>query len=154
MAVYFVDSSALVKRYISETGSTWVLGLFNSALNNKVFVAAITGVEIIAAVTRRSRSSSISADDAAIVCNQFRHDVQTDYQVIEMTEKIINAGMSLAETQGLRGYDAVQLAAGCAVNALCLISGLPPAIFVSADNELNVVATSEGLAVENPNSYP
>jgi predicted nucleic acid-binding protein len=25
MAVYFVDSSALVKRYISEIGSTWVL---------------------------------------------------------------------------------------------------------------------------------
>jgi hypothetical protein len=71
-----------------------------------------------------------------------------------MTEKIINAGMSLSETQGLRGYDAVQLAAGCAVNELCLISGLPPAIFVSADNELNVAATSEGLAVENPNSYP
>ena len=128
--------------------------MFNSVLNNEVFVAAITGVEIIAAVTRRSRSSSISGDDAAIVCNQFRHDVQTDYQVIEMTEKIINAGMSLAETQGLRGYDAVQLAAGCAVNELCLISGLPPAIFVSADNELNVAATSEGLAVENPNSYP
>ena len=43
MAVYFVDSSALVKRYIGETGSTWVLGLFDSALNNEVFVAAITG---------------------------------------------------------------------------------------------------------------
>jgi uncharacterized protein len=33
MAVYFVDSSALVKRYISERVSTWVLGLFDSALD-------------------------------------------------------------------------------------------------------------------------
>ncbi|MEH1937706.1 MAG: hypothetical protein V7L14_29155 [Nostoc sp.] len=29
MAVYFLDSSALVKRYISEIGSVWVLGLFD-----------------------------------------------------------------------------------------------------------------------------
>jgi len=55
MAVYFVDSSALVKRYINETGSTWVLSLFDSALNNDVLIAAITGVEIIAAITRRAR---------------------------------------------------------------------------------------------------
>ncbi len=59
--------------------------------------------------------------------------------------------MSLAEARGLRGYDAVQLAAGYAVNALCLTSGLPPLIFVSADNELNAAASSEGLIVENPN---
>ena len=60
-------------------------------------------------------------------------------------------GMSLAEAKGLRGYDAVPLAAGYAVNALCLTSGLPPFIFVSADNELNAAASNEGLIVENPN---
>jgi hypothetical protein len=53
MAVYFVDSSALVKRHISEIGSTWVLSLFDPALNNDVLIAAITGVEIVAAITRR-----------------------------------------------------------------------------------------------------
>jgi predicted nucleic acid-binding protein len=174
MVVYFIDSSALVKRYISESGSKWVLGLFNSALkkeifvaesgskwvlgsfnpalNNEIFVAAITGVEIIAAITRRSRSGSISAVDAATVCRQFRNDLQTDYQIVEITKGIIDSGMSMAEARGLRGYDAVQLAAGCAVNALCITSGLPPVIFTSADSELNAAATNEGLSVENPNS--
>jgi uncharacterized protein len=51
MAIYFVDSSALVKRYISEVGSTWVLELFNPAIDNEIFVAAIAGVEIIAAIS-------------------------------------------------------------------------------------------------------
>lgn len=119
MAIYFVDSSALVKRYISETGSRWVLGLFAPALDNEIFIAAITGVEILAALTRRMRSGSISAADATLVCNQFRNDLQTDYQSVEITEAVINSGMILAETRGLRGYDAVQLAAGYAVNALC-----------------------------------
>lgn len=154
MAVYFVDSSALVKRYISEIGSTWVLSLFDSALNNEVLIAAITGVELVAAITRRARGGSISATDATTACSQFRSDLQSEYQVVEITENIINSAMALAETLGLRGYDAVQLAAGREINALCIASGLPPVRFVSADNELNAAAASEGLLIKNPNDYP
>jgi uncharacterized protein len=85
---------------------------------------------------------------------QFKNELQTEYQVIEVTESIIMAGMVLAETHGLRGYDAIQLAAGCTVNTLCVSSGLVPIIFVSADNELNIAASNEGLIVENPNKQP
>ncbi len=154
MAIYFLDSSALVKRYINETGSAWVLGLFTPILSNEFFVAAITGVEIVAAITRRARNGSVTVADAALVCNQLRSDLQTDYQLIEITEGIINSAMALAETQGLRGYDAVQLAAGCAINELGIANGLSPIIFVSADEELNLAAVNEGLLIENPNHYP
>ena len=61
--------------------------------------------------------------------------------------------MSLAETHALRGYDAVQLAAALAVNALCVENDLPPLIFVSADGELNTVAAGMGLAIDNPNDH-
>jgi len=71
MAVYFVDSSALVKCYINEIGSTWVLSLLDPALKNDVLIAAITGVEIVAAITRRARGGSISATDATAACSQF-----------------------------------------------------------------------------------
>lgn len=154
MAVYFVDSSALVKRYISETGSTWVLSLFDPALYNDVLIAAITGVEIVAAITRRARGGSIGTVDATTACNQFRTDLQLEYQVIEVTQSIITSAMALAEIYGLRGYDAVQLATGREINALCVSNSLPTVTFVSADDELNAAATSEGLIVENPNNYP
>ena len=153
MAVYFVDSSALVKRYIRETGSKWILELFDFTQDNEIFIAAITAVEIIAAITRRARGGSINIADSKLVCNQFKSDLQTDYQIVEITEEVINSGMLLAEKRGLRGYDAVQLAAGYAVNSLCMASGLSPVIFVSADNELNLAAAKEGLSVENPNKY-
>ena len=154
MAIYFIDSSALVKRYINETGSAWVLGLFDPTLQNEVFIAAITGVEIIAAITRRARSGSISITDATITRNQFKSDLQKDYQIVEITDNIINSGLVLSETYGLRGYDAIQLAAGRAVNTLCIANGLPPITFVSADNELNAAVVSEGLVIENPNNHP
>ncbi|MFN6527698.1 type II toxin-antitoxin system VapC family toxin [Nostoc sp. ChiSLP03a] len=154
MAIYFIDSSALVKRYISETGSAWVLELFDPTLKNEVFIAAITSVEIIAAITRRARGGSISITDATITRNQFKSDLQKDYQIVEITENIINSGIVLSETYGLRGYDAIQLAVDRAVNTICIANGLAPITFVSADNELNAAVVSEGLMIENPNSHP
>ncbi|MDM3844626.1 MAG: type II toxin-antitoxin system VapC family toxin [Aphanizomenon gracile PMC649.10] len=152
--MYFIDSSALVKRYVNEIGSAWMLGLFDPSLKNEVFIAAITGVEIIAAITRRSRTRNISMTDAILIRNQFKNNLQKNYQIVEITESIINSGMALSKIYGLRGYDAIQLAAGRAVNNVCIANGLSPITFVSADKELNAAVASEGLMIENPNNYP
>ena len=40
MTIYFVDSSALVKRYISEIGSGWVLNLFDRTVRSASLVSA------------------------------------------------------------------------------------------------------------------
>lgn len=152
MTVYFLDSSALVKRYINEKGSAWILGLFDPAFDHEFFITAVTSVEIVAAITRRSRGGSINPTDATVVRQQFRNDIQTEYQVIEVTEQIITSGMMLAETYALRGYDAIQLASCCAVNELCIANGLSPIVLVSADEELNLGAANENILIENPNN--
>jgi predicted nucleic acid-binding protein len=151
MADYYFDSSALVKRYVNETGSNWICGLFDPGLRHEAFIAAITSVEIVAAITRRARGRTIAQVDAVAACTQFRDDLQTSYQVVELTAVLLTHAMSLAEAYALRGYDAVQLAAALAINALCVQNELPPLIFVSADGELNAVAAGIGLAIENPN---
>jgi hypothetical protein len=153
VADYYFDRSALVKRYVNETGSAWVCGLFDPYLRHETFIAAITPVEIVAAITRRARGNTMSQIDAVTACTQFRTDLQTGYQVVELTDALLTHAMSLAETDALSGYDAVQLAAALAVNTLCLHSELPPLIFVSADAELNAMAAGRGLAVENPNTH-
>jgi len=153
VADYYFDSSALVKRYISETGSVWVCSLFDPNLRHETFIAAITPVEIVAAIARRERGKTISQVDAIAASTQFRADLQTSYQVVELTDLLLTQAMSLAETYALRGYDAVQLAAALAVNALCTQNELPSLVFVSADGELNNVAASMGLAIENPNNH-
>jgi predicted nucleic acid-binding protein len=151
---YFLDSSAVVKRYIQETGSLWVSHLFDPTLNNEVFIAVVTPVEVVAAITRRALGGSLPSTVAALACGNFQTDWQSDYQAVELTESVIKRAVSLAETHGLRGYDAVQLAAALEVNAICVASGLPQIIFVSSDNALNRVASNEGLAVEDPNNHP
>lgn len=153
MAVYFTDSSTLVKRYVREIGSAWVTGLFAPFPHDDVHVVAITAVEIVAALMRRSRSGAVTTATATAACSLFLSDLPLDYQVVEVSETLINQAIVFAQRHKLRGYDAVQLAAGCQINALCLRLGLAPIIFMSADKDLNAAARSEGLSVDDPNSH-
>lgn len=115
---YFTDSSAAAKRYLSETGSLWIKGLFTANPPNNFFAVATMGVEVIAAITRRARGGTISQGDAAAFCALFLSDLNTDYQVVTVTDALLRQAIQLAQWYGLRGYDAVQLAAANEVNSL------------------------------------
>lgn len=153
MAVYFFDSSALVKRYAYETGSEWVLALTELTASHSLYIARITAVEVVSAVTRRQRGGSVSETDAATAMADFRHDLSHQYRVVEMTPTVITRAMQLAETHGLRGYDAVQLAAALIVQKMRETLGLSALELVSADRDLNDAALTEDLTVDNPNSH-
>lgn len=153
-AVYFPDSSALAKRYVAETGSAWLQSTLAPSTGSTVFVARITGAELIAALTRRERGNTLSGVDATTARTAFRTHLKTEYKVIEITEALIEHAMSLAEIYGLRGYDSVQLAAAKEVNNRYLAAGLPSVTLLSADSELNAAAVAEGLTVDNPNNHP
>ena len=42
---YFLDSSALVKRYVAETGTAWVQSIPTPHTRNKLIIACITWVD-------------------------------------------------------------------------------------------------------------
>jgi uncharacterized protein len=153
MAVYFLDSSALVKRYVREPGSSHVLQLVDPTIN-LVVVAAITAVEVVSALTRQARSGYIGTADLAVVLSSFRSDFADEYQIVEIRSPVIERAMRLAEIHALRGYDAVQLAAVLTIHKERLAVGQPLLTFVSADGELNRAAVAEGLPVDDPNGHP
>ncbi len=70
---------------------------------NDVFIAGIAVVDITVAISRRSRAGSINIQDAIMVYHQLRNDIESEYQVIEITDSITNSGMRLAEKYCLRG---------------------------------------------------
>ncbi|MGI9054313.1 MAG: type II toxin-antitoxin system VapC family toxin [Pyrinomonadaceae bacterium] len=153
MAGYFCDSSAVVKRYISETGTSWIIGLMRAAAKNEFAVAQITGVEVISAITRRHRGNFLTTNQADKAIHRFLRDFNNRFGVIKIDDALIRNAIYLAQTHVLRGYDAVQLASGIALNAKLSKHGLPPFIFISADNNLNSAAINEGLTVDNPNNH-
>lgn len=154
MAIYFLDSSGLVKRYIREAGSKWILNLVRPSANNSLYVARIAGVEVIAALARRRKGNLLGSAETAKAVSRFEKHFIRRFEKVNITPNLIASAMKLADKHSLRGYDAVQLAAALAVESEIKIIGASNSIFVSADNELNIAAQAEGLAVENPNNYP
>lgn len=61
MSVLFLDSSALVKRYVSEAGSEWVKSLVVPSAGNVVMIARVTWVEVLSALARRRREADLTA---------------------------------------------------------------------------------------------
>jgi uncharacterized protein len=154
VADYFADTSALAKRYISETGSIWVRSLLDPAAGAQTFIVRVAAVELIAAVTRRERAGSISTTDATTARTAFERDLDSEYQVAEVTVALVRRAMRLAAAHGMRGYDAMHLAAALEVNEALVASASAPLILISADVELNAAAVAEGLAVKDPNAHP
>jgi len=153
VGAYFLDTSALVKRNARESGTAWVRDLTRSDSPHDLYIARISIVEMVAAITRRERGGHLTAAQAAAVIGHFRKRASDLYLVVELSPALFDDASRLARKHGLRGYDAVQPAAALAINQPRPARGLPPVTLVSADAELNLAALAEGLFVENPNQH-
>jgi predicted nucleic acid-binding protein len=149
VAVYFLDTSAVVKRYVLEPGTPWVQALAAPTAGHSLFLVRITLAETVAAVTRRERGVHISAHNAATALADFQHDFARQYFIVEVSAALVTQAASLARTHALRGYDAVQLAAPLEIH-----SQAPSLTLLSADADLNTAAVAQGLLVDDPNSHP
>jgi predicted nucleic acid-binding protein len=116
VAVYYFDSSALVKRYAAEVGTVWVRGISSSRANHVIVVSLIGGAEVVAALAKRQRIGSIDSTDAQQAIADFDSHFRGQYSVTPLTRQVVERAMSLATTRALRGYDAVQLATALTVS--------------------------------------
>ena len=149
MALHFLDTSALLKRYVQETGTGWLQALTDPAVGHAHFIARITQAETVAAIVRRERGGQLAPADAALALADFHYDFARQYLIVEISAGLIAHAAALARQHGLRGYDAVQLA-----GALEVQDSTPGLVLVSSDAELNLAAVAEGLTVEDPNTHP
>ena len=154
MNSYFFDSSALVKRFARESGTSWLFGLFRQNTSSTIFSARVTHVEVSSALARRAKAGSFDKDAEERYSRRLARLFEFSFLKIELTDELTSEAVRLTRKHFLRGYDAVQLAAALYIERELKASGLSSLIFVSADSELNSAALTEGLTVENPNDHP
>ncbi len=147
--VYFLDGSAILKLYLLEQGSKYIVSLPQTD-QDILYIAQIAGVEVVSAISRQALGKHITRRKAKAAITRFRGDFINRHVVLTANDHLIEHAMKLAENYALRAYDAVQLATALSVAQAAI--GLP-FTFVCADDRLNKVAQAEGLQVENPNNY-
>src|SRR5262245_10912901 len=96
MALYFFDSSALVKRHVNESGSRWVRSLTRVRAGHTIYLSRITAVEVVSAITRRQRGRSLSAAQGAAILGHFHRHLTQRYNILELTPSLLADAMSMA----------------------------------------------------------
>ena len=106
--IVYLDASALVKRYVRETGSDQVHHLIDQA--RLVGTCLISRAKVAAAIGKAMRVKLLTRDEASAAVRVFRAQ-WTDLIRVQLAETIVAQADALAWEHGLRGYDAVHLAA-------------------------------------------
>jgi predicted nucleic acid-binding protein len=140
--ILYLDSSALVKRYIAEEESASVENAI--ALANVHCTAAITQAEVVAALSRAIRVGKLTLPAAQGALRSFRLQWR-DFVRLPVSDQVCDLAADYAWQFGLRGYDAVHLAAA---RAWADAMG-SPVTFATFDRGLWDAAPRVGL-----NTYP
>lgn len=149
MAVYFFDTSALVKLYHFEAGTAVVDRIANTA-QTPIRISRLTAVELTSAFAIKVRTKVIDRQDADELLRQFRDEVvRGRFEIFSVGESDLELAEALIERHAfdhhLRTLDALQLAIALELRSQNLIE-----YFVAADQVLCEVAVLEGLSVINP----
>lgn len=106
--ICYLDSSALVKRYLDEPGGSQVRQLMADA--DAIGTVAISRAEVVAALAKAVRLGAITREDAESARRFFQIEWRS-LSRIELSDFVVERAADLAWGYGLRGYDSVQLAA-------------------------------------------
>lgn len=120
----FVDTSALFKKYVEESGSGQLEKLLQDVTN--IAVSPVTWVEVNTVVARRLRDKSLTAQQAAWLRLQIQRDFQSFDRVV-WNEALEKTAVGLASQYPLSTLDAIQLASGILSKA---------DVFVTSDRRL------------------
>jgi len=105
--ILYLDTSALVKRYIQEAGTDEVIALLESA--ESVGSASLTKVEMAAAFEKTVRQGWVKRKIAMQAWQDFL-DHWSSFTRLNTSSGSIDRASALAWEYGLRGYDAMHLA--------------------------------------------
>jgi len=154
VSISYLETSALVKRYVVEVGSDWIRALLKPDRTPTVFTSHLTVVEAVCAFARRRREGVLSPEHHARILTSFDYDSRYLYNLLAVAPAVVQTARTLANQHPLRAYDAVQLASAWLANEKLVQAGHPPLTFICADDRLLAVAQAEGLPTENPNLHP
>jgi uncharacterized protein len=136
----YFDTSALIKRYVRERGSTRVVSLMR---RHELLSSAITPVEVMSALSRRRRDRELSEEDFAATASRVQSE-RIRWELVEVGETVLNRAEEIVQgTVPVRALDAVHVASLMAFQAASSIQ-IP---FVTGDGRQRDAANYLGLDV-------
>ena len=132
----YLDTSSVIKLYVSESGSDAVRELVEAA--SVVTTSVVTYAETRAALARLRREKALTPSAFASAKREFQEQWPT-FLALETTNALSRDAGELAEKYRLRGLDSIHLASFAEIVRR---AGVRDCRFSSFDNRLNLAARS------------
>lgn len=147
MAIYYLETSALLKRYRTEQGTATVNDIFRSKLRNEVLLTSyFTALEVEAVVARALKGRILTREALIALLGRFAEDLNESVALQPVSNIVLSDSIDQVRRYALRAPDAIHLAAALRVSQAALVA----TIFVTSDNELLRAARNEGLEILDP----
>ena len=140
----YLDTSALVKRYVRESHSDEILTRWRSA--DYIATSFVAYAEALTAFHRKKREANVPLDLFARLIAQFHGDWEALIRV-EVNAELEPYVLDLLERHPLRGFDAIHLASAMALHQRVHQQAKEDLVFACFDEKLAGAARAEGMLV-------
>lgn len=107
MTFIYFDTSALVKRYVSEPGSLQVRAFLR---RHDLLSSAVTPLEVLSALCRRKHNGDLSQENFTAVLRRVRSD-RIQWELVEVGAVVLSRAEEIVQgSVGVRALDAIHLA--------------------------------------------
>ena len=150
---FYLDASALAKRYVPEKGSPQVHALLDTVPGNRLYLLNVGAGEVVSILVRKRNAGTISAAyfDEALVDFQSEILRAADIRKQPVTNRLAQSSLPFIVAHSINSSDAVTLRSAL-VLARRLRDARDDLVLVASDQRLIRAAQAEGLSTFDPES--
>ncbi|HJT78509.1 MAG TPA: type II toxin-antitoxin system VapC family toxin [Gemmataceae bacterium] len=148
---FYLDASALGKRYAPEVGTPLLNHLFTSVPADRLYVFNVGMAEVASVLVRKRNAGHLIAADFARAMANFGTEIVQAASVNKVTadNDLVTAALPLIETRSINGTDAILLRSALDLAAFLRTVG-QDLVLVASDQRLLRAAQTEGLTTFDP----
>lgn len=151
MRSFYMDASALAKRYASEIGTPLIDRLFDTVSADRIYVLNLGVAEVVSILVRKKNAGQLTVPAFNQALLEFGREIRSPVQVRKITadNTLVTAALPLIELHFINATDAVILSSALDLAAEHRKVGNDLAL-VASDQRLLRAAQAEGLTTFNP----
>jgi predicted nucleic acid-binding protein len=150
---FYMDASALAKRYIPEKGSIQVDAILDTVIADRIYILNIGTAEVMSILVRKRNAGIISIAEFGQAAASFAAEIVGAKAIakVPVTSRLITASFPLIVAHSINSTDAITVKSALAI-ARRLRSAGDDLVLVSSDQRLLRAAQAEGLMTFDPES--
>src|SRR5262249_17168327 len=148
---FYVDASALGKRYVLEKGTPLVNHLFQHAPRNRLICLTLGTLEVVSILVRKVNTGLLLPAEFRTALTSLQNEVVLDLAVAKVTatDLLVSAAVPLVQKHFVNATDAVILRSALDLATQFRAAG-GDLVLVTSDQRLLKAAQAEGLLTFDP----